>query len=91
MRNLIFAINITLDGCCDRTKVIGDDETLEYFANLMRDDVDLQIFGRKTYQVDGPFLAGSRKKPSYVKSRARICSDIRLRQQNCFFAIIGQR
>ena len=55
MRNLIFAINITLDGCCDHTKVIGDDETLEYFANLMRDDVDLQVFGRKTYQLMVPY------------------------------------
>ena len=54
MRNVIFAINITLDGCCDHTKVIGDDETLEYFTHLMR-DVDLQIFGRKTYQLMVPY------------------------------------
>jgi len=27
MRNVIFAINITLDGCCDHTKQIGDEET----------------------------------------------------------------
>ena len=47
MRNVIFAINITMDGCCDHTKVIADDKTLEYFTNLMR-DVDVQVFGRKT-------------------------------------------
>jgi dihydrofolate reductase len=50
MRNVIFAINITLDGCCDHTKQIGDEETHEYFTHLMR-DVDLLVFGRKTYQL----------------------------------------
>jgi hypothetical protein len=35
MRNLIFAINITLDGCCDHTKTIGSDETLEYYTAPM--------------------------------------------------------
>jgi hypothetical protein len=34
MRKLIFVISITLDGCCDHTKVIGDDEVHEYFTQL---------------------------------------------------------
>ena len=54
MRNVIFAINITLDGCVDHTKGIGDDETHEYFTNLMR-KVDLLVFGRKTYELMVPF------------------------------------
>jgi dihydrofolate reductase len=54
MRNLIFAINTTLDGCVDHTKQIGDEETHEYFTQLMR-DVDLLVFGRKTYQLMVPF------------------------------------
>jgi dihydrofolate reductase len=54
MRNVIFAINITLDGCCDHTKQIGDEEIHEYFTHLMR-DVDLLVFGRKTYQLMVPF------------------------------------
>src|SRR5690349_20991081 len=54
MRNLIFAINITLDGCCDHTKQLADDETHEYFTQLLR-EVDLLIFGRKTYQLMVPF------------------------------------
>jgi hypothetical protein len=29
MRNLIYAINVTLDGCCDHTKFNPDEETLE--------------------------------------------------------------
>jgi hypothetical protein len=50
MRKLIFAINITLDGCCDHTKQFVDEETLEYFTHLTR-EVDLQVFGRKTYLI----------------------------------------
>ena len=54
MRNIIFAINITLDGCCDHTKQVADDETHEYFTNLLR-EVDLLVFGRITYQLMVPF------------------------------------
>jgi hypothetical protein len=39
-RNVIYAINITLNGCCDHTKMIADEEIHEYFTHLMR-DVDL--------------------------------------------------
>ena len=54
MRNLIFAINITLDGCVDHTKQVADDETHEYFTDLLR-EVDLLVFGRITYQLMVPF------------------------------------
>jgi len=54
MRNLIFAINVTLDGCCDHTKLSADDEVHEFFTDLMR-DADLLVYGRKTYQLMVPF------------------------------------
>lgn len=54
MKNLIFAINTTLDGCVDHTNQFADDETHKYFTELMR-DVDLLVFGRKTYQLMVPF------------------------------------
>jgi dihydrofolate reductase len=54
MRNLIFAINISLDGCCDHTKQVADDETHDYFTGLTR-EVDLLVFGRKTYELMVPF------------------------------------
>ncbi|MGA8306337.1 MAG: dihydrofolate reductase family protein [Candidatus Acidiferrales bacterium] len=63
MRNLIFAINITLDGCCDHTPVNPDDEILEYFTDLTR-EVDLQVFGRKTYQLMVPYWPDVAKNPS---------------------------
>jgi len=54
MRKVIYAINITLDGCCDHDKVIADEETHEYFNDLMR-GIDLQVFGRKTYELMVPY------------------------------------
>jgi hypothetical protein len=56
MRNVIYAINITLDGCCDHTKQVADDELLEHYTLLLR-DVDLLVYGRKTYQLMVPLLA----------------------------------
>jgi len=67
MRNVIFAINITLDGCCDHTKQFADDETHEYFTHLMR-EVDLQVFGRKTYQLMVPFWPEVAKNQSMTKA-----------------------
>jgi dihydrofolate reductase len=67
MRNVIFAINITLDGCCDHTKQFADDETHEYFTHLMR-DVDLQVFGRKTYELMVPFWPEVAKSQSMTKA-----------------------
>ena len=54
MRNLIFGINITLDGCCDHSKQVADDETHEYFTDLLR-EADLLVYGRITYQLMVPF------------------------------------
>lgn len=54
MRNLIYAINVTLDGCCDHTKGIANDEIHEHYAHLLR-EVDLLVYGRKTYQLMVPF------------------------------------
>ena len=67
MRNLIFAINITTDGCCDHTKVIADDEILAYFTQLMG-DVGLQVFGRKTYQLMVPYWPEVAKNRSATKA-----------------------
>jgi len=63
MRNVIYAINITLDGCCDHTKFNADDETLEYFTQLTR-DADTLLYGRKTYQLMVPYWPDVAKNPS---------------------------
>ena len=63
MRTLIYAINITLDGCVDHTKTIGSDEILEHYTELLR-EVDLFVYGRKTYQLMVPYW------PDIAKSRS---------------------
>ena len=67
MRNVIFAINITVDGCCDHTKTIADDELLEYYTHLIR-GVDLLVFGRKTYQLMVPYWPDVAKSQSETKA-----------------------
>jgi dihydrofolate reductase len=67
MRNVIFAINITLDGCVDHTKQSVDDEKLEYFTHLTR-EVDVQVFGRKTYQLMVPYWPDVLKSPNETKA-----------------------
>ncbi len=54
MRKLIYAINITLDGCVDHTKQLANEELLDHYAQLLQ-EIDLQIFGRKTYQLMVPY------------------------------------
>jgi dihydrofolate reductase len=54
MRMVIYAINVTIDGCCDHTKVIADEELLEYYTHLLR-GADLAVYGRKTYQLMVPY------------------------------------
>jgi dihydrofolate reductase len=54
MRKVIFGTNLTIDGCCDHTKLSGNDEIYEYFTNQYR-DADLFVFGRKTYQLMVPY------------------------------------
>ena len=67
MRKLIFAINTTLDGCVDHTKGFADDETHEYFTDLLR-EVDLGVFGRITYQLMVPFWPEVAKSQSMTKA-----------------------
>jgi len=67
MRNVIYAINITLDGCCDHTKTIADEELLEHYAQLLR-DVDLLAYGRKTYQLMVPYWPDIAKNHSGTKA-----------------------
>ena len=67
MRALIYAINITLDGCVDHTKTIGSDEILEHYTELLG-EVDLFVYGRKTYQLMVPYWPDIAKNPSETKA-----------------------
>jgi dihydrofolate reductase len=74
MRNVIFAINLTLDGCCDHTKFNPAEDLLEHYTRLLRDDVDLLVYGRKTYQLMVPYW------PDIAKSQSETKADIEFAQ-----------
>ena len=74
MRNVIYAINITLDGCCDHTKFNPAEDLLEHFTRLLRDDAGLLIYGRKTYQLMVPYW------PDIAKSQSETKADIEFAQ-----------
>jgi dihydrofolate reductase len=68
MRKLIFAINTSLDGVVDHTKTIApDEESFEYFTQLLR-DVDVLVYGRKTYQLMVPYWPDVANNPSETGS-----------------------
>jgi dihydrofolate reductase len=50
MRKLIAAINVTLDGFCNHTAMIADDEIHEHYNDLLRSG-DALLYGRITYQL----------------------------------------
>jgi dihydrofolate reductase len=54
MRKLVYAINTSLDGCCDHTKFGPDEATFEYVTHLVR-DAGTFVYGRKTYQLMVPY------------------------------------
>jgi dihydrofolate reductase len=50
MRKLIAAINMSLDGICDHTSMIADDEVHQHYTDLIKDSGTL-LYGRVTYQL----------------------------------------
>ncbi|MGC1373198.1 MAG: dihydrofolate reductase family protein [Candidatus Sulfotelmatobacter sp.] len=74
MRNVIYAINITLDGCCDHTKFNPDEDLLEHYTHLLRDDAGLLVYGRKTYQLMVPYW------PDIAQSQSETKADIEFAQ-----------
>jgi len=50
MGKLIASINMTLDGYCDHTAMISDDEIHQHYNELLS-NADTLIYGRTTYQL----------------------------------------
>jgi dihydrofolate reductase len=69
MRKLIYAINTSLDGCVDHSKLasVVDDELFDYSIQLVR-DAGLLVYGRKTYQLMVPYWPDVAKDPSSTKA-----------------------
>jgi dihydrofolate reductase len=68
MRNVIYAINTSLDGCCDHTKFYPDEELMEYFTHLTL-EADTFLYGRKTYELMVPYWPDVAKNPSGQNDR----------------------
>ena len=70
---LTFALNVTLDGCCDHREGIADDELHRYFTGLM-DAAGAMLFGRVTYELmesAWPAVARDEKAPRAMREWAR--------------------
>jgi dihydrofolate reductase len=70
---LTFALNVTLDGCCDHREGIGDDVVLRYYTRLM-DAAGGMLFGRATYELmesAWPAVARDPKAPPAFRTWAR--------------------
>jgi dihydrofolate reductase len=63
MRKIIASINMTLDGFCDHTAMIADDELHRHFNDLL-ESADTMIFGRITYQLMEDSWPAIAKKPT---------------------------
>lgn len=50
MRKVIAAINMTLDGMCDHTAGIPDDDLHQHYTELL-DNAGVILYGRTTYQL----------------------------------------
>jgi dihydrofolate reductase len=50
MRRLIAAMNVTLDGFCDHTAMIADDEIHQHYNEILS-NADTLLYGRITYQL----------------------------------------
>jgi dihydrofolate reductase len=54
MRKVVFAINITVDGYCNHTDMIADEQMHEYHTRVLR-NASVLLFGRITYQLMVPY------------------------------------
>jgi dihydrofolate reductase len=63
MRKLIAAMNMTLDGFCDHTAMIADDEIHQHYNELLT-SADTLIYGRITYQLMESYWPSVVKNPT---------------------------
>ena len=72
MRKLIYAINITLDGCCDHSKVTAPETGLmDWYTQLVR-GAGAFVWGRVTYQLMVPYWPDMARDPSPSEPQADI-------------------
>jgi dihydrofolate reductase len=67
MRKVIAAINMTIDGFCDHTAGIADEELHQHYTELLS-EAGILLYGRITYQLMESYWPSVVKKPSGNKS-----------------------
>lgn len=90
MGRIILMMNVTLDGCCDHTQVIADEDLHQYTMDLM-DESDGLLFGREIYQLmesAWPSIASSGDGPQFLVDFAR---KLDRKPKYVFFADAGSR
>lgn len=60
MKKLVYAINLTIDGCCDHTKGMASEAVHDFHTKLLRES-DVLLYGRKTYELMVPFWPDAAK------------------------------
>jgi dihydrofolate reductase len=63
MRKLIAVINMTIDGYCDHTAMIANEEIHQHYNELLR-NASLLLYGRITYQLMESYWPSLVKNPS---------------------------
>ena len=67
MRKLIYAFNLTLDGCSQHDKGFVDTELLDFYTQSL-DAADTFVYGRKTYQLMVPYWPDVLTRPNESKA-----------------------
>jgi len=67
MAKIVATINIALNGSCDHTSGIADEEVHDHFTKVIRGS-DIILYGRTTYQLMEDYWPELVKKPSGEKS-----------------------
>ena len=63
MRKLIAAMNMTLDGFCDHTAMIADDDLHRHYDEILS-NADTLLYGRITYQLMESYWPAVVKNPT---------------------------
>ena len=69
MRKVMFAMNISIDGCYEHTHFSPSVELMDYFTRLMH-DTGLIVYGRKMYELMVPYW------PEVAKNKTGAPEDI---------------
>jgi dihydrofolate reductase len=69
MRKVVFAMNISIDGCYDHTHFSPNNELMDYFTRIML-DTGVIVYGRKTYELMIPYW------PEVAKNKTGTPGDI---------------